>query len=174
MPRKYSHLGLTNIIETIVKYARPWQTGGIVWKRESCGNWGELRTNEDAWFEVNSAKFNKLIHIDYKGYFVDRTSESSLSMSHPRSSSHVNQLLLMLMIYERYNQTLAIKYKIILIHRLVRGYYKVLEHCDNNDLDQIKTNIKSNLPFLSFLGSSKLILLLLHKVLQRTIFKIQY
>ena len=174
VPRRYSHLGLTNIIETIIQYARPWQTGGIVWRRESCGNWGELRTNEDAWFEVDSAKFNKLIYINYKGYYVDRTSDKSLSMSYPRSSLHANQLLLMLMIYERYNQKLAIKYKIILIHRLIRGYYKVLEYCDNKDLYQIKAIIKSNLPFLSLLCSSKVILLLFHKVLQKTIFKIHY
>jgi glycosyltransferase involved in cell wall biosynthesis len=172
--RKYSEMGLTKIIETVIQYARPWQTGGILWRRESCGNWGQLKTNEDAWFEVSSAKFNKLLYLNYKGYFVDRTSDTSLSMSYPRTAAHVNHLLLMLMIYKKYNEQLAIKYRIILFHRLVRGYYKVLEHCPCDDISFIKTNFKSSLPFFSMLGLSKLLLLLLHKALQKTTYKINF
>ena len=172
--RKYSLIGLTNIIETIIQYARPWQTGGILWRRESCGNWGKLKTNEDAWFEVSSAKFNKLLYINYKGYFVDRTSESSLSKSYPISESNVNHLLLMLMIFNKYSKHLAIKFKIILFHRLIRGFYKVLACGNHEEIVMVKKNIKSCIPILLKLGSYKLLLLLLHKFLQKTAFKINY
>jgi glycosyltransferase involved in cell wall biosynthesis len=171
--RRYSRLGLSNIRETIIQYARPWQTGGIVWRKNSCGNWGHLKTNEDAWFEISSSKFNKLIPIDYIGYFVDRTTENTLSNFYSNRETVINQQELFILIYSEFFNSINFKYKVILFHRLVRGQLKIHEYCPKK-FELMGDKMISLNSWLFCMSNYPLILKLMHKFLQKTIFKINY
>jgi glycosyltransferase involved in cell wall biosynthesis len=124
--RKYSDKEFYKIRETLIRYARPWQTGGILWRKSSCGSWGQLQTNEDSWFEISSAKHNCLIPIDLVGYFVDQSGDSHLStnFSNCNVATDVQELFLRIFLEERTKLNLGIR--ITLFTRLLRGQLKIL------------------------------------------------
>jgi glycosyltransferase involved in cell wall biosynthesis len=171
--RRYNNLSLSRIRETIIQYARPWQTSAIVWRKTSCGNWGDLKTNEDAWYEISSSKFNTLIPIDYVGNFFDRTNEFTLSTYYGLKYSIISQQELFIFIFKNYFTHVNIKYKVILVNRLIRGQLKIFEYCPEQS--RIMGNKIFTLSSILFwMRNSPGLLKLIHKILQKTIFKINF
>lgn len=170
--RQYCDLGLNNIRETLIQYARPWQTGGILWRMTSCGSWGSLKTNEDSWFEISSAKFNKLIAINKEAYFIDQTGENHLSSMYSRCEVIRDNLQIFIHIYQQHREKLNLKYRIILLNRLLRCHLRVIEYCSAYERQVLSNRIKDMSPLIGLIIRSKLVLKATHKLLQATQFKI--
>ena len=172
--RQYSDLGLTQIRETLIKYARPWQTGGILWKYEFCGDWGTLKTNEDSWFEFKaSTKANKLAFINETLYYVDATGSQHLSNNIGSKQSVLDRQNLFLMVYTDFWNTLSLKYKILLYHRLVRGQLKIHQYCP---LEAREMGSKLNMlnKWIFAFHQNPIILKIIHKILQKSPYKIYF
>lgn len=172
--RQYSTLGLTRIRETLIQYARPWQTGGILWQKSSCGSWGELKSNEDSWFEICSAKYNKLLFVDEICYFIDRTGENHLSSEFSKCKVSKDNYEVFLKIRLNYFNHLSVNYKIILSNRLIRCQLKIHEYCNIDSVKEFSTKLKNASPFLGLFGRFRLILKLMHYFLQKTPYRINF
>ena len=172
--RRFCDQGHFRIRETLIQYARPWQTGGILWKRESCGNWGNLRTQEDSWFEFTSAQTNILLPVLDTYYYVDMTGENHLSKSINTANSTKDQQELFLMVKKDFWKKLNVKYKIILLHRLIRGHYKIMEYCSLNEVKEYRRKLLKQSFSLGLLSYSKFLLKVTHKILQNSPYKIHY
>ena len=172
--RRYTELKLQRITETIIGYARPWQTGGILWRKSSCKDWGILKTNEDAFFEIKSSLFDKLVPVYEVFYFVDRTTETSLSNFYSIGKTEMNHQELFSMILREKWKFLSFSLKIILLHRLIRGQYKIYEYCSPSTARVFRDRLYEHSKILGFIGRSKIALKLLHYMLQNSPFKIHY
>ena len=172
--RRYSDLGFSRIRETLVEYAKPWQTGGILWRKDNCGNWGELKTQEDSWFEFSSSKANILLPVEGSFYYHDKSGANHLSHYNGRSNSTKDQQELFLMVWKNFRNDLKSKYKIILIHRLLRGQLKIMEYCSKSDAINYKKKLMQQQKFLGVISNSPFLLKLIHKALQKTPFKIHF
>lgn len=172
--RRYSDLGFSGIRETLIQYARPWQTGGILWRRESCRDWGHLRTHEDSWFEFTSAQSNIFIPVSKSGYYVDMTGENHLSKTNHLENTTKDQQELFLMVWKNFRNNLKSKYKIILIHRLLRGQLKIIEYCSKTDAAIYRKKLMQQLTFLGLISNSQFLLKLIHKGLQNSPYKIHF
>ena len=172
--RRYSNLGLTEIRETLIKYARPWQTGGILWNREFSGEWGALKTNEDSWFEFKaSTKANKLAFVNETLYYVDATGSQHLSNNIGSNQSVLDQQELFLMVYKDFWNILSLKYKIILYHRLIRGQLKVHENCPPQ-APAMGSKLNMLNKWIFTFDQNPIILKILHKCLQKSPYKIHF
>jgi glycosyltransferase involved in cell wall biosynthesis len=172
--RRYSNLGFSRIRETLIQYAKPWQTGGILWKKDNCGNWGELKTQEDSWFEFSSAKTNVLLPVLGSYYYHDETGENHLSLCNGRENSTKDQQELFLMGWKNFRNDLKSKYKIILVHRLLRGQLKIMEYCSKTDAIIYRKKLMQQQNFLGLISNSRFLLKLTHKVLQNSPYKIHF
>lgn len=171
--RRYCEMGLTKVRETLIQYGKPWQTGGILWKKESCGNWGKLKSQEDSWFEIKSSQFNLLVPVSDTFYFHDETGQNHLSIHNGLSQSTLDQQELFLMIYREFWYKINLKYKIILYHRLIRGQWKIHEYCPGESKLMGNKLVALN-AFIFWFRNKPLMLKLTHKVLQKSIFKIHF
>ena len=172
--RRYSDLGLQKINETIIGFARPWQTGGILWSKSSCGDWGILKTEEDSFFEIKSAHFNRLVAVNKVLFYIDKSLESSLSNYYAVGSIAINHQELLLMIFREKLETLTLKSKLILYHRLIRGQSKIYEYCSSSAARVFKDRLYEHSKILGFIGMSRRALKLLHYALQKSPLKIYY
>jgi hypothetical protein len=163
----------SNIRETIIQHRRPWQTSGILWKREMVGSWGKLKTNEDAWFEINnSQKNNDLAYVTGAHVFHPTSGTNNLSSRTAKGLALLNTLEVYNFLYRSFWNSLSLKYKIILLNRILRCNYKIVAH---NSLVLRKNGHIS--PFKMYLSLIRLcvfenLLGLTHKLLQITPFKI--
>jgi glycosyltransferase involved in cell wall biosynthesis len=174
MLRRYCVQGHSRIRETKIQYARPWQTGGILWRRKSCGNWGNLKTHEDSWFEFTSAQSNVLLPVLGSYYYVDMTGENHLSKFTNLPNSIKDQQELFFMVKKDFWGKLSIKFKIILVHRLIRGQLKINEYCSSNDVKEYQGKLFEHSFLLGLLSYSKILLNISHRILQNSSFKIYY
>lgn len=172
--RKYCDQGHFQIRETLIQYARPWQTGGILWRRDSCDNWGNLKTQEDSWFEFKSSKQNVLQPVLDSYYYVDMTGDNHLSKSIKTANSTQDQQELFLMVKKDFWKKLSVKYKIILLHRLIRGQLKIIEYCSLKDVIEYRSKLLNQSFSLGLLSYSQFLLNITHKILQNSPFKIHY
>jgi glycosyltransferase involved in cell wall biosynthesis len=172
--RRYSEYHHVHIRETIIQYSRPWQTGGILWRRESCGSWGSLRTHEDSWFEITSSKNNFLQPVFGVNYYVDMRGDNHLSKNTKLNSSTKDQQELFLMVKKDFWKKLSIKYKLILLHRLIRGQFKIMEYCSLNEVNEYRRKLFKESISLGLLSYSKFLLKITHKILQNSPYKIHY
>jgi len=172
--RRYCDQGFSRIRETLVQYAKPWQTGGILWRKANCGSWGELKTQEDSWFEFNSAKKNILLPINGSFYYHDESGVNHLSHYNGRANSTKDQQKLFLMVWKNYRQEFNLKYKIILIHRLIRGHLKIMEYCSINDSAIFQKYLSKDSTFLGLISNSRFLLKIIHKFLQKSPYKIHF
>jgi glycosyltransferase involved in cell wall biosynthesis len=172
--RRYCDRGYSNIRETLVQYAKPWQTGGILWRKANCGNWGELITQEDSWFEFNSSRANILLPVYGSFYYHDESGENHLSFYNGRDNSTKDQQELFLMVKKNYWQKLKFKYRVVLIHRLVRGQLKIWEYCSVTDTVLYQKKLSNESIFLGLISNSRFLLKVIHKVLQSSPFKIHF
>lgn len=172
--RRYSQLGLSEIKETLVQYARPWQTGGILWRAQFCTNWGTLKTHEDSWFEFkNSRLCNSIKYVDDEIYYCDNTGLNHLSSKHGNKPSTLDQQELFIMVFKEFWKDLSFKYRTILFHRLIRGQLKIHEYCPEfaNEMGEKLWELN---PRLFWMRNQTLLLKVIHKLLQKSPFKIYY
>jgi glycosyltransferase involved in cell wall biosynthesis len=172
--RRHCDIGFTKIRETLIQYSRPWQTGGILWRKSSCGDWGSLKTNEDSWFEISSSKYNCLLPVNIIGYFVDQSGEAHLSASftHCNVAQDVQSLFLRILECERNKLSLGIR--ITLFLRIVRGQLRILEYCGMEIANLIRKDISKNSRFMGMICKNRLTMKLIHRVLQATPYKIHF
>ncbi|MEY4572555.1 MAG: hypothetical protein RLZ10_1797 [Bacteroidota bacterium] len=170
--RKYSDLGLTKIRETLIQYSRPWQTGGILWRKSSCGDWGLLKTNEDSWFEISSAKYNKLIAINSIAYFIDQVGDNHLSRQYSSCMVSKDNIEVFHKIRAEQYGKLALNTKIVLFNRLIRCHLKIMENCDNRSIVYSISRLKEISFLYCLIVHSKLLIKGLHMILQNTPFRV--
>lgn len=172
--RRYCDRGYSSIRETLIQYARPWQTGGILWRKTSCGNWGNLKTHEDSWFEFTSAQRNVLLPVFSSRYYVDMTGDNHLSKNNNLANTTKDQQELFLMVEKNYWQKLKLKFRIVLINRLLRGQLKIMEYCSSSDALEYRKKLKQQQYFLGFISNSQFLLKVILKLLQNSPYKIHF
>jgi glycosyltransferase involved in cell wall biosynthesis len=172
--KRNSYSGLSNIFNTVIAYRRPWQTSGILWKRNVVGSWGYLKTHEDSWFEIMTSKNNNtLIYVENEYCFNDKSGINHLSIFNGRTNSTLDQQYLFIMIYKEFWKSMEMKQKIIIYHRLIRGQLKIFEYCPEFSQEMGDILIELN-PILFSISYKPKILKLLHKVFQKTEYRINF
>jgi glycosyltransferase involved in cell wall biosynthesis len=172
--KRTNYSGLSNILFTVIAFRRPWQTSGILWRKNLVGSWGKLKTHEDSWFEVLTSKNNnKLLYVENENCYNDREGTNHLSYLNGKINSTVDQQKLFLMIYKEFWHQLDLKYKTILFHRLIRGQLKIYEYCPKYSKEMGNELMKLN-PWLYWMRNQPLILRIIHYVLQNSSFKINF
>ncbi len=172
--RKYSDREFYKIRETLIRYARPWQTGGILWRKSSCGDWGQLKTNEDSWFEISSAKYNCLIPVNLVGYFVDQSGDSHLSTNFSccNVAKDVQDLFFRIFVEEKKKLNLGIR--ITLFTRLLRGQLRILEYCGKESALIWRQKLSVHSSILGALCRNRIIMKVLLRLIQSSPFKIHF
>ena len=165
----------TNIQETILQYTRPWQTGGILWRKSMCGEWGSLSTNEDYQFEFSSSlKSNNILPVGETLYHVDQASEYHLSKSICKEESLSNTFTLYEYAYRNLRTSLSLKSKILLFHRIIRALLKITELEGVLDSDRYWSSTESIYMFTKLFNRKPIVLKIVHSLLQRTPYRLYF
>jgi glycosyltransferase involved in cell wall biosynthesis len=174
--RQYSDLDHTDIREAILKYPRPWQTGSILWRREYCGNWGDLSTSQDYYFELSTSKQNnKLVKVPKVLYFVDQTQGNHRIDLINKARILDNTFQLFSFFHNNFKFELSFFYRIVLFNRVIRSLLKIQESELFSPLqkDNYWGCFKSMYFISSYCMQRNLILLkITNKILQNSPFKI--
>ena len=176
--RRYSDLDHTKIRETILNYPRPWQTGSILWRSEYCGNWGNLSTSQDYFFELSTSKQNnKLVKVPKVLYFVDQTQGNHRGDIVDKGRIIKNTYELFSFFYDEFKSDITLYYRIILFHRVIRNLIKIQESIlfTQDEKDTFWQDFEAKYVFFGYCLNRKFILLkITHKILQKSFFKINF
>lgn len=173
--RQYSHMPFSTIRETLLQYSRPWQTGSLVWKKDCCGAWGALSTNQDYWFEFSSSlKNNRVQQIPEVLYFVDQTTGTHRIDLVKKDRYVMNQFDLFSFVHQQLRKTFSLRCRMLLFHRQVRALLKITELPAPDMIRDGWERMEKMVPFTRFFFRKKVALGLLHKVLQRTPYRIYF
>jgi len=173
--RKYSEIEFDNIQETILRYPRPWQTGSLVWKKKYAGNWGNLSTNQDYYFELSSSlNSNKVKRIDQILYFVDQTRGNHRIDLVNQSETVQNHFKLFESAFHLIGNQITGYYRIMLFHRLIRCMLKVAENADPHTTILYWAKLETMYPITKIFYRKQVLLKLAHHSLQKTKFKIYF
>lgn len=176
--RRYTEFGHLNIRETILKYPRPWQTGSLMWRREYCGNWGNLSTSQDYFFELStSGRNNYLIKVPRILYFVDQTQGNHRGDLVNKGKIIKNTYQLFSFFFNEYKSDLALNYRFILFNRILRNLLKIQEEelIVKTEKEQYWRDFESKYVVVGFcLQRNVFLLKMAHKILQKSPFKIHF
>lgn len=171
--RRYSDYPFTNIQETALQYPRPWQTGGLLWRKSFCGEWGGLSTNQDYRFELSSsAKCNKIVPVSQVLYHVDQTTGKHRTDLVAYAESVRNQYDLHEFVHRDLYPILSLKSRILLFHRIIRAMLKVTEHCEQADIQNYWGKTERMYSVSSLFFRSPFVLKVIHYLLQRTPYRL--
>ena len=173
--RRYSNFDFENIRETIVQYPRPWQTGSILWKKRYVGHWGDLSTNQDYFFEITSSlKNNRLKKVDEILYFIDQTQGNHRIDLVKHAVTTTNHFDLFEYFYREARMTVSRKLRFVLFHRISRCLLKVVEHNSLPTSTLYWRRYEQMYPFTRLLFRSYLPLKAIHRILQKTSFRLYF
>lgn len=173
--RRYSEIPFSCIQETILQYARPWQTGGILWRKSKCGEWGSLSTNEDYQFEFSSSlKSNFIIPVGETLYHVDQATGTHLSETVDRVISLFNTFALYEYVYHNVRYSLSVKSKILLFHRIIRSMFKITESAGSGEIHSYWSRTERMYAIIKLFVRKPFFLRLVHAVLQRTPYRLYF
>lgn len=177
LERRYNSLEFTQIVETIIEYARPWSTSSLLWKKKYCGEWGNLSTNQDLWFEISSSfKSNSVKKIDEYYCFVDQTAENRREDLVLIGEIYSNNFCAYEYLEFRYKnvEKRNFKLKVIIFHRLLRTLSRIKRNGSFEDYIIYSKRFKSLYPRLTWLIDIPHMSNLLEKFLKNTFFKVNY
>ena len=173
--RRNNALLFENIQETLIRYSHPWQTGSFLWKKQYCGSWGNLSTNQDSWFEFSSSLLcNKVLPIPEALMYHDKSGDDHRPKYVERPIIFLNNFKLYLNISKNIHAETALLIRIVLFHRLLRCLLKISENCDENDFLESYSLLKEQYGSRMIFFKNPFILKLAHKFLQSTRFKLYY
>jgi glycosyltransferase involved in cell wall biosynthesis len=173
--RRYSSIPFVKIRETILQYARPWQTGGMLWRREFCGEWGNLTNNQDYYFEFSSSlKSNVVIPVREPLYHVDQGLGNHRSDLLSNNEMVLNQFELNCFVFNSIRGNLNCKSRVILFHRIIRSLWKINQVCGNIAINSSWQKSESFYPFMKLFNRNPQFLRLLHKLFQYTPFRLYF
>ena len=173
--RRYAHLNFEDIRETIVQYPRPWQTGSILWKKRYVGHWGDLSTNQDYYFEISSSiKNNRLKKVDETLYYVDQTQGNHRVDLVKHAVTTTNQFDLFEYYFREARKCVSAKHRFILFHRISRCLLKVVEHNTGLVAREYWIKYEKMYPLTKPLARNRFLLKVIHKVLQKTPFRLYF
>jgi glycosyltransferase involved in cell wall biosynthesis len=170
--RRYNEINHKNLLYALLKYGHSIQTSAFLWRKKLCGNWGNLSTNQDSFFEFSSAKNNKkIVKINFVLLLRDETGEDHRAKYVNKENVYKNTFDLYCSVYDLYHSSLGLNNRILLFHRFLNAYYKVLYNTRIEPYEKFKERYR-----ISFwcLGNSKFLLKLVLKLLRNTPFKFYY
>ncbi len=171
--RRYSEYPFTDIQETVLQYPRPWQTGGLLWRRSCCGEWGGLSTNQDYRFELSSSvNCNNIVPVPQVLYHVDQRTGNHRTdlVAYPESVR--NQFDLHEFVRRELYPSLSFKSRILLFHRVIRAMLKVTEHCEQAHIQHYWEKTENMYIVFSIFLRSPFVLKVIHYLLQRTPYRL--
>jgi glycosyltransferase involved in cell wall biosynthesis len=128
----------------VVSGARPWATCSLMWNRNHISTWTNLRTNQDAYFEIGSALKNpKIVFIPYLLCVIDKKTSFNADDLVDIIDSNKNRLITLLFAqsaFDKYNGTRKYDSHIFLIKR---------------SLSKAKSLIKTRYLFFGFISFFK-------------------
>jgi glycosyltransferase involved in cell wall biosynthesis len=171
--RRYSEHPFTNLQETALQYARPWQTGSLLWRRSCCGEWGSLSTNQDYRFEFSSSlKCNTVAPVGEVLYHVDQRLGNHRTDLVKHEETVRNQFDLHKYVFDAVYKTLSKKSRFLLFHRVIRSMLKVTEHCQADDIKHYWILTEQMYPITVVMARQPFFLKVIHHLLQRTSYRL--
>jgi glycosyltransferase involved in cell wall biosynthesis len=170
--RRYNELNHNNLIYSLLKYGHSIQTSAFLWRKNRCGKWGDLSTNQDSFFEFSSASKNPIvIKTDFVLLLRDETGNEHRLKYVNNERMYINSLKLYSSVFDMHIENFSIVHKGLLFHRFLNAYYKVLT---NTKYDPF-LEFKKRYPLLAYcLGRNKLLIKILIKLLRYTPLKFYY
>jgi glycosyltransferase involved in cell wall biosynthesis len=173
--RRYNERGFTDIPTTIIQFGHTWQTGSLLWKKSMCGNWGNLSTHQDSYFEISSSlNCRKVRPIGKVLFNHDETGLDHRNKYVKSNRIFMNNFDLYGYIFECYNKKINFHYRLVLFHRLLRCMLKILENCEKDQIQLYQNKFKEMYFFIVFLGKSIRLYKLIHYSLQYTKYRIYF
>jgi glycosyltransferase involved in cell wall biosynthesis len=170
--RRYNDINHKNLIYTLLKYGHSIQTSAFLWRKTHCGNWGNLSTNQDSFFEFSSSINNeKIVKMDEILLFRDETGEEHRSKYVNKDRMYLNTFQLYSSVYDTHNSNLSFFNRVLLFHRFLNAYYKVLINTTYRPYLEFKVRYQM---LAVCLGENQLLIKLFLRLICYTPFKFYY
>lgn len=125
MVDRNSKLEHTKLRETIIKFRRPWQTGGVLWRKGKVTNWCHLDLNEDMFFEIhNSEVSNKISKVTGELFFQGLDSNYSLSQNFENFIDEKTKFICWIELWNNHRKKLKLQSRLTLLLRIIKYLYK--------------------------------------------------
>lgn len=171
--RRYSQIPFNRIRSTLLQYARPWQTGSLVWRKQYCTGWGNLRTHQDYLFEFSNSSFSdKVVHVPRILYFVDMTGNNHRTDTVAHKHIVLDHFNLHKYVYEVLGTKLTFREKILLFHRLLRCLWKITEHHTADITNEYWRTMEKYYPLINLYFRKPVLLKYTHYFFQKTRFRL--
>lgn len=148
--RRYNLLNHSNLLRTLLKYGHSIQTSAFLWRKMYCGNWGDLSTNQDSYFEYSTCLNGTQIYpLDEVLLFRDETGDEHRSKYVNRDQQYINTFNLYSFVFNFHRNNLKISDRIVFWNRYLTSIYKVKINTDyyktNKSIPGFNNVIKKNL-----------------------------
>jgi glycosyltransferase involved in cell wall biosynthesis len=170
--RRYNEINHQNLTYALLKYGHSIQTSAFLWRKKLCGKWGDLSTNQDSFFEFSSSIINaKIVKTDVVLLLRDETGEDHRSKYVNKDRIYLNTFKLYSSVFDLHNSSFSCKHRILLFHRFLVAYHKVLINTGVSPYKEFKARYR----FVSWcLGERKFLIKLVIKLLSYTPFRFHY